>query len=147
MKIEVLEIQVSREVQAEDAIKLAVIEAFNEANILKRELARRHGKTENEARRILDPDHHSKLGQLQEMRCRRSAKPSSFRFSKRLETEKGADREPRLFSSAINIRLHHRLWAGYRRRKLVASCTSFAASALPAFDPDCSIALPASRPP
>ncbi len=44
------------------------------------------------------------------MRCRRSAKPSSFRFSKRLETEKGADREPRLFSSQgliINIRLHH----------------------------------------
>lgn len=52
-------------VQAEDAIKLAVIEAFNEANILKRELAR-HGKTEKEARRILDPDHHSKLGQLQD---------------------------------------------------------------------------------
>ncbi len=34
--------------------------------MLKRELARRHGKTEKEARRILDPDHHSKLGQLQD---------------------------------------------------------------------------------
>ena len=56
----------ARVVQAEDAIKLAVIEAFNEANMLKRELARRHGKTEKEARRILDPDHHSKLGQLQD---------------------------------------------------------------------------------
>jgi len=53
-------------VDAEDAIKIAVIEAFNEAKISKRELARRLGKTENEARRILDPDHHSKLGQLQD---------------------------------------------------------------------------------
>ncbi|MGY5788827.1 hypothetical protein ACXHXM_00810 len=66
MKIEVPEIRGSRVVQAEDAIKLAVIQASNEANISKRELARRLGKTENEARRILDPDHHSKLGQLQD---------------------------------------------------------------------------------
>lgn len=66
MKIEVLKIRVSRVVQAEDAIKLAVIEAFNEANISKRELARRLGKTESEARRILDPDHRSKLGQQQD---------------------------------------------------------------------------------
>lgn len=66
LKIEVPEIRGSRVVQAEDAIKLAVIQASNEANISKRELARRLGKTENEARRILDPDHHSKLGQLQD---------------------------------------------------------------------------------
>jgi len=53
-------------VDPEDAIKLAVIEAFRQAGISKRELARRMGKTENEARRILDPDHHSKIGALQE---------------------------------------------------------------------------------
>jgi antitoxin HicB len=53
-------------VDPEDAIKLAVIEAFRQAGISKRELARRLGKTENEARRILDPDHHSKIGPLQD---------------------------------------------------------------------------------
>ncbi|MGO7560527.1 type II toxin-antitoxin system HicB family antitoxin [Rhizobium johnstonii] len=53
-------------VDAEDAIKLAVIEAFREAKISQREFARRLGKAENEARRILDPDHRSKLSQLQE---------------------------------------------------------------------------------
>ncbi|WP_018856770.1 hypothetical protein [Rhizobium sp. 42MFCr.1] len=100
-------------VQAEDAIKLAVIEAFNEANILKRELARRHGKTENEARRILDPDHHSKLGRLQDEMQALGKTHRRFGSRSVLETEKGADQEPRLFSSQgliINIRLHHRLW-------------------------------------
>jgi antitoxin HicB len=53
-------------VDAEEAIKLAVIEAFREAGISKRELARRLNKSENEARRILDPDHPSKLSQLQD---------------------------------------------------------------------------------
>lgn len=53
-------------VDAEDALKLAVISAFNEAGISKSELARRLSKSENEARRILDPDHSTKLGQLQE---------------------------------------------------------------------------------
>jgi antitoxin HicB len=53
-------------VDAEDAIKLAVIDAFREAKISQREFARRLGKAENEARRILDPDHRSKLSQLQE---------------------------------------------------------------------------------
>lgn len=53
-------------VDAEDAIKIAVISAFREAGIPKTELARRLHKTENEARRILDPDHRSKLGQMQE---------------------------------------------------------------------------------
>ncbi|MBB4520499.1 UNVERIFIED_ORG: antitoxin HicB [Rhizobium sophorae] len=53
-------------VDAEDAIKLAVIEAFREAKISQREFARRLGKAENEVRRILDPDHRSKLSQLQD---------------------------------------------------------------------------------
>lgn len=53
-------------VDAEDAIKLAVIQAFQQAGISKSELARRLGKSENEARRILDPDHRSKLGLMQE---------------------------------------------------------------------------------
>ncbi len=53
-------------VDPEDAIKLAVIAAFKDAGISKRELARRLGKTENEARRILDPDHHSKIGPMQD---------------------------------------------------------------------------------
>lgn len=51
---------------AEDAVKLAVIQSFKNAGISKRELARRIGKTENEARRLLDPDHRSKLGPLQD---------------------------------------------------------------------------------
>lgn len=53
-------------VDAEDALKLAVIIAFNEAKISKTELARRLHKTETEARRILDPDHGTKLGQMQD---------------------------------------------------------------------------------
>jgi antitoxin HicB len=48
-------------VEATDALKLAVIDAFKAANISKSELARRLGKGETEARRILDPDHPTKL--------------------------------------------------------------------------------------
>ena len=51
---------------AQDAIKLAVIAAFQEAAITKTELARRLGRTETEARRILDPDHGTKLPLLQQ---------------------------------------------------------------------------------
>ncbi|HWJ71916.1 MAG TPA: type II toxin-antitoxin system HicB family antitoxin [Kaistia sp.] len=51
-------------VPADDALKLAVIEAFRAAGITKTELARRLGKAEGEARRILDPDYPSKLEML-----------------------------------------------------------------------------------
>lgn len=50
----------------EVAAKLAVIEAFQAAGISKSELARRMGKDEREVRRILDPDHGTKLGALTE---------------------------------------------------------------------------------
>lgn len=53
-------------VEASDAMKLAVIEAFREARIAKTELARRLGRGETEARRILDPDHPTKIGLMQE---------------------------------------------------------------------------------
>lgn len=53
-------------VSADEAAKLAVIQAFRQAGISKSELARRLGKTETEARRILDPDHGTKIGLLQE---------------------------------------------------------------------------------
>lgn len=53
-------------VEADTAAKLAVIVAFRDAGISKTELARRLGKTEAEARRILDPDHGSKIGLLQD---------------------------------------------------------------------------------
>jgi antitoxin HicB len=46
------------------AAKLAVLEAFNEAQISKAELARRLGKDEKEVRRILDPRHQTKLTAL-----------------------------------------------------------------------------------
>ena len=52
-------------VNADDALKIAVISAFRQARISKAELARRLGKAENEARRILDPDHATKLGPMQ----------------------------------------------------------------------------------
>ena len=52
-------------VDAVDALKLAVIEAFIAAGISKSELGRRLGKGETEARRILDPDHPTKLAALQ----------------------------------------------------------------------------------
>ena len=53
-------------VDADVAAKLAVIQAFRKAEISKSELARRLGKSENEARRLLDPDHPSKIGPMQD---------------------------------------------------------------------------------
>jgi antitoxin HicB len=53
-------------VSAETAAKLAVLEAFNAAGISKSELARRIGRNENEARRILDPMHSTKLPRLEQ---------------------------------------------------------------------------------
>lgn len=53
-------------VSADDALKLAVIEAFQSSGISKAELARRLGKAETEAHRIINPDHSTKLGALQE---------------------------------------------------------------------------------
>lgn len=52
-------------VEATDALKLAVIDAFKAAKISKSELGRRLGKGETEARRILDPDHPTKLPVLE----------------------------------------------------------------------------------
>ncbi len=46
------------------AAKLAVLEAFADAQITKVELARRLGKDEKEVRRILDPRHATKLAAL-----------------------------------------------------------------------------------
>ncbi len=51
-------------VDPEVAAKLAVIEAVREAGINKSEFARRIGKDEKEARRILDPRHATKLSTL-----------------------------------------------------------------------------------
>lgn len=48
-----------------DALKLAVIGAFRSTGISKVEFARRLGKAETEARRILDPDYPSKLPTLE----------------------------------------------------------------------------------
>jgi antitoxin HicB len=48
-------------VEPETAAKLALIEAVREAGISKSELARRLGKDEKQARRILDPMHPTKL--------------------------------------------------------------------------------------
>ncbi|WP_142417238.1 type II toxin-antitoxin system HicB family antitoxin [Bartonella massiliensis] len=53
-------------VDAWNALKLAVVEAFNEANITKTELARRLGKKETEARRILDLNYPTKLQTLEQ---------------------------------------------------------------------------------
>lgn len=52
-------------VDAATALKLAVVEAFEASGLSKSELARRLGKVETEARRILDPDHATKLPLLQ----------------------------------------------------------------------------------
>lgn len=52
-------------VDANDALKIAVIEAFAKADISKAEFARRIGKAVTEAQRILDPDHHTKLASLE----------------------------------------------------------------------------------
>lgn len=50
---------------ATDALKIAVIEAFSAHGMSKSELARRLGKAETEAYRILDPDHATKLASLE----------------------------------------------------------------------------------
>ncbi|PRD45932.1 HicB family protein [Phyllobacterium phragmitis] len=52
-------------VPADDAMKLALVQAFNAAGISKTELARRLGKDEVEARRILNPDHPTKFPAMQ----------------------------------------------------------------------------------
>jgi antitoxin HicB len=52
-------------VAPDTAFKLALIEAFRASGMSKSELARRLGKGENEARRILDPDHATGLGTMQ----------------------------------------------------------------------------------
>ncbi|WP_336294858.1 type II toxin-antitoxin system HicB family antitoxin [Bartonella sp. CB169] len=52
-------------VDAWNALKIAVVEAFNEADITKTELTNRLGKQETEARRILDPNHPTKLQTLE----------------------------------------------------------------------------------
>lgn len=57
---DLIEIAVAPEVAA----KLAVLEAFQNADISKSELARRIGKDEKEVRRILDPKHQTKLPAL-----------------------------------------------------------------------------------
>jgi antitoxin HicB len=53
-------------VAPEVAAKLAVLEAFAASGLTKTELARRLGVSENEARRILDPMHATKLPRLAE---------------------------------------------------------------------------------
>lgn len=52
-------------VEASDALKIAVIEAFRDSGFSKSELARRLGKGETEAYRILDPDHATKLASIE----------------------------------------------------------------------------------
>ncbi|TPW28595.1 type II toxin-antitoxin system HicB family antitoxin [Martelella alba] len=47
--------------EPETALKIAVIETFRAAGITRSELARRIGKDEKEARRLLDPDTRTKL--------------------------------------------------------------------------------------
>lgn len=51
-------------VAADVAAKLAVLEAFAASGLSKSELSRRLGVSENEARRILDPMHATKLPRL-----------------------------------------------------------------------------------
>lgn len=51
---------------ADVAAKIAVIETFGSAAISQSELARRLGKNEKEVRRLLDPDHRSKISSLNE---------------------------------------------------------------------------------
>lgn len=53
-------------VEVTDALKLAVIEAFRTSGMAKAEFARRLGKAETEAHRILDPDHHTKAAVLED---------------------------------------------------------------------------------
>ena len=54
-------------VLSRDGMKLAVISSFQSSGISKSELARRLGKSEKEARRILDPDHPTKVKVLEEV--------------------------------------------------------------------------------
>lgn len=56
--------QVLVSVEADVAAKIAVIEAFNEAGITQAELGARIGKDGREVRRILDPDHPTKMPAL-----------------------------------------------------------------------------------
>jgi len=49
-----------------NALKLAVVEAFDEAGITKTELARRLDRQETEARRILDPNYPTKLQNMEQ---------------------------------------------------------------------------------
>lgn len=51
-------------VDPETALKIAVIVEVKQQGISKSELARRLGKHENEARRILDPNHATKLSAM-----------------------------------------------------------------------------------
>jgi antitoxin HicB len=46
-------------------VSWAVIESFRKSGLTKTEFARRIGKAEGKARRILDPDHPTKLGAMQ----------------------------------------------------------------------------------
>lgn len=50
----------------ETALKIAIIAEVKAAGISKSELARRIGKGDTEARRILDPNHATKLGAMRE---------------------------------------------------------------------------------
>lgn len=52
-------------VEPDVAMKLALVEAFRDSGMSKTELAARLGKAETEARRILDPDHPTKLATMQ----------------------------------------------------------------------------------
>ena len=52
-------------VEAADALKLALVEVFRQSGLTKTEFGRRLGKTETEARRILDPDHPTKIATMQ----------------------------------------------------------------------------------
>lgn len=56
---------VSVAVEAADALKLALVEAFRQSGLTKTEFGRRLGRTETEARRILDPDHATKIATMQ----------------------------------------------------------------------------------
>ena len=53
-------------VDADDAAKIALLDAFREAGISKSEFGRRIGKDEKEVRRLLDPAHPSKLSSVTE---------------------------------------------------------------------------------
>jgi len=52
-------------VLAHDALKIAVIEAFKEAGITKTQLGQRLGKQLPEIRRLLDPNHQTKMQPLE----------------------------------------------------------------------------------